>query len=148
MRDEIMAQLGRLSEDSLHKVKVMLQRLEEEDKEVRERRAVSEHRRGASEVWLPAPVLGELPAGARGSGRVRENEERVWKLVRAASLVPCDERACRAYADIKVAFKAAGTPLPLNDIRIAACCLAVGAVVVSRDRHFDVIEGLPREEWR
>ena len=38
MREEILAQLGRLSEDSLRKAKVTLQRLEEEDRAERERR--------------------------------------------------------------------------------------------------------------
>ena len=100
------------------------------------------------EVLLPAPVLGELLYGARRSARVAENEQRVRNLTRVTRFIPCDEAACEAYGTAKARLMAAGRPIPDNDLWIAACCLAVGAVLVSRDAHFDAVEGLRREEWR
>lgn len=38
-------------------------------------------------------------------------------------------------------------PIPENDIWIAASALRHGLVLVSRDGHFDSIEGLPIEPW-
>ena len=110
--------------------------------------ASSEHWRRASPVRLPVPVLGELLVGARRSGRPTYNEERVWKFTDLLILLPCDAKVGRTYADIWVALMAAGRPIPENDVWVAACCLAAGAVLVSRDRHFDAVEGLQREEWR
>jgi tRNA(fMet)-specific endonuclease VapC len=85
----------------------------------------------SGEVLLPAPVLGELLYGARRSDRVAENEERVRELGRVTRLVPCDEAASEAYGTTKARLMAVGKPIPDNDLWIAACCLAVGAVLVS-----------------
>ena len=40
------------------------------------------------------------------------------------------------YAEIVVALREAGTPLPVNDIWIAACAAAAGASVLTYDAHF------------
>lgn len=50
-----------------------------------------------------------------------------------------DDAAARIHADIVVALQAAGTPLPTNDIWIAAGCAREGATVLSYDAHFAAI---------
>ena len=48
----------------------------------------------------------------------------------------------RFYAEIFTSLKAAGTPLPINDVWIAAHALETGSVVVTYDTHFKSIPGL------
>lgn len=100
------------------------------------------------EVLLPAPVLGELLYGARRSSHPRRNQRRVLEFAQSMRFVPCDEAVCHRYAEIKRRLLASGRPIPDNDIWIAACCLATGAALASRDSHFDAVAGLTREEWR
>jgi tRNA(fMet)-specific endonuclease VapC len=38
-------------------------------------------------------------------------------------------------------------PIPENDLWIAACALQYGFVLVSRDGHFEYVEGLEVEAW-
>ena len=51
------------------------------------------------------------------------------------------------YADIRSELKSAGTPIPANDIWIAALARQYGLPVLSLDRHFDQVESLIRIEW-
>lgn len=43
---------------------------------------------------------------------------------------------------IKQALKAKGTPIPINDVWLAAQCMETRAVLVTYDHHFDVVDGL------
>ena len=111
-------------------------------------RVATEHWGAAEAVFLPAPVLAELLVGARRSARRSENEREVWRIAEEFGFICCDEEVCRHYAAVKSGLLAAGTPIPDNDIWVAACCFATGAMLVSRDNHFDLVGGLVREEWR
>ncbi len=45
-------------------------------------------------------------------------------------------------ADVKDALRRQGTPLPINDVWIAAHAMEVGATLVTFDAHFDAVKGL------
>ena len=45
----------------------------------------------------------------------------------------------RVYADIVVSLRRAATPLPTNDIWIAAVALHAGATVLTYDAHFHAV---------
>jgi len=49
------------------------------------------------------------------------------------------------YARIFVQLKRAGTPVPDNDLWIAAIALEFDLTLITRDRHFERIPQLPRE---
>ena len=51
------------------------------------------------------------------------------------------------YANIRHHLRIAGTPIPENDIWIAALALEHQQQVLSNDRHFDLVEGLIRISW-
>ncbi len=51
------------------------------------------------------------------------------------------------YAALRVALKAAGKPIPANDAWIAALALEHRLSVLSRDAHFDFVEGVSRVDW-
>jgi tRNA(fMet)-specific endonuclease VapC len=50
-----------------------------------------------------------------------------------------DDDAARVYAEIMVALREAGTPLPTNDIWVAAVASCDGATVLTYDDHFRLI---------
>lgn len=50
-----------------------------------------------------------------------------------------DYEVTRHYAEIVADLRAAGTPLPTNDIWIAATAARSGALVLTYDRHFEAM---------
>jgi tRNA(fMet)-specific endonuclease VapC len=93
--------------------------------------------------WLgiPAVVLGELRAGFALGKRRADNERELARFLDngVVHVLDVDDAAARIYADIIVALRAAGTPLPTNDIWIAAVCAREGATVLSYDAHFSAM---------
>ncbi len=96
----------------------------------------------ASYVAVPSIVIGELWIGFLGGARVRENELELSQFLEhwVVEEVPVDRDVARLYAEIVRALKAKGTPLPTNDIWIAAAAARVGATVLTFDDHFRAIE--------
>jgi tRNA(fMet)-specific endonuclease VapC len=64
------------------------------------------------------------------------------EMVRRSTTLAGDGETARVYANVRQRLKAAGTPLPENDIWIAAICLQHGLTLLTLDRHFDRINGL------
>jgi len=54
--------------------------------------------------------------------------------------IPIDSHIARIYAEIVTSLKRAGTPLPTNDIWIAAAAARAGATLVTYDTHFAAVE--------
>jgi tRNA(fMet)-specific endonuclease VapC len=94
-------------------------------------------------LGLPAVVLGQLWSGFLLGSRRERNEAELLAFLAHPSVetVAVDREVGRIYAQIVVALRRAGTPLPTNDIWIAACAVRAGAVVVTYDPHFRAIEG-------
>ena len=63
--------------------------------------AVVEQIRGAEEVFIPSVVIGELYYGARRSGRVEANIERVDEFATESIVLSCDVGSAQRYAEIK-----------------------------------------------
>ncbi len=93
--------------------------------------------------WLGVPVivLGELAVGFRQGGRRDANEADLERFVAnpAVEVLPVNEDVVDLYADIVLDLKRAGTPLPANDIWIAAVAARHGATVLTYDAHFGSI---------
>jgi tRNA(fMet)-specific endonuclease VapC len=51
------------------------------------------------------------------------------------------------FSELKLDLKRAGTPLPENDIWIAAVARTHNLTVVSRDQHFVSIKAIAYEIW-
>jgi predicted nucleic acid-binding protein len=97
----------------------------------------------ASAEWIgiPAIVLGELRAGFRRGARAEANERELSTFLahRIVHVLDVDDDAATVYADCVAALLTAGTPLPTNDIWIAAVAAREGATVVTYDAHFRAI---------
>lgn len=92
----------------------------------------------AEEVLVPVITLGEIRAGFRTGGRERENEEVLAAFLDepAIRVLDVDDLASKLYADLWADLRRAGTPLPANDVWIAALALREGATLVTFDADF------------
>ncbi|KAF0240507.1 MAG: PilT protein domain [Planctomycetota bacterium] len=92
----------------------------------------------ATEVLVPVITLGELRAGFRAGVRERENERVLAAFLNEPSVrvLDVDDLASRHYAELAAELRRAGTPLPANDIWIAALALREGATVLTFDEDF------------
>ena len=98
-------------------------------------------------VALPAATVGELLFGAMKSKLRTDNLERYERFIENAIVLPIDMETCRHYAEIKLNLERAGTPIPVNDMWIAASCLRHGLTLAADDGHYDNVAGLPVENW-
>ena len=96
----------------------------------------------AAWVGLPSVVLGELWTGfLQGEQRNRNESELAAFLANdVVEEITVDHSVSRHYAEILVALRGRGTPLPTNDIWVAACAAQTGATVLTFDGHFAAIE--------
>ena len=93
-------------------------------------------------VGLPTVVLGELWLGFLLGSRLRQNQTELAAFVAhpAVETLAVDEEVARIYAEIVVDLRKAGTPLPTNDIWVAATAVRAGATVLTCDAHFTAIK--------
>jgi tRNA(fMet)-specific endonuclease VapC len=99
---------------------------------------------GCDEVWIPLIVLAEIKAGFYGGTQQTRNEVALQRLLATATvrvLIPARETA-DYYARLFVQLKRAGTPIPDNDLWIAALALEHDLALITRDRHFERIPQL------
>jgi tRNA(fMet)-specific endonuclease VapC len=102
----------------------------------------------AEAVFVPVVALGELYYGARKSGRVEQNLERIDEFAAAATLLDCTQATAQHYGEIKNGLLAKGRPIPENDIWIGAVGMQHSLTVATRDHdHFSQISGLGLEVW-
>ena len=100
----------------------------------------------SSEIFLPAPVLGELFYGFLRGNRPAYNEEKLHDFVSTlgVSIIEVTEEISRKYAAIYLSLTTKGLRIPINDVWIAACCMGVGGTLVTRDRHFDRVDQIDK----
>jgi tRNA(fMet)-specific endonuclease VapC len=90
-------------------------------------------------IGVPAVTLGEVRAGFILGGRRSQNEEELRRFLGhpIVEVVPVDAEVSTHFAEMVVQLRGAGTPVPTNDIWIAATSARVGALVLTYDRHFE-----------
>lgn len=92
----------------------------------------------AEAVFLPFVVVAELRAGFALGKRGPENE----RVLRSFLMKPgvfalfADDQTTHHYAAVFRQLRRQGTPIPTNDLWIAALVLQHGLVLCARDRHF------------
>lgn len=104
--------------------------------------AVISRLQSASEVYLPAVVLGELYYGAFGSSRQKQNLERLEALAQRIALLYCDGVIAKRYGEVKARLSTSGKMIPENDVWIASIAIQHDLVLLTRDAHFRVVSGL------
>ena len=103
----------------------------------------------AETAFLSAIVIGELYAGFCGGNRLKENKALLARFLQKSNVRILDVTAetGEVFGQIKNALQKAGTPIPLNDVWLAAQAMETGSVIVSFDAHFDQVSGLRRWIW-
>jgi tRNA(fMet)-specific endonuclease VapC len=98
------------------------------------------------EVWIPLIVFAEIKAGFYGGSQQHRNELLLRSFLAKPTvgiLVPARGTA-EHYARLFVQLKRAGTPIPDNDLWIAALALEHDLPLITRDRHFEYVPQLLR----
>jgi len=101
----------------------------------------------AHEVSIPVIVLGEFRYGIARSRYRRQYEDWLADFLLVVQVIEIGEETTPHYASIRVELRESGTPVPANDLWIAALCRQYARPILSRDRHFDVVNKLKRVEW-
>lgn len=116
--------------------------------------AYAEFKRGASAVRelvhrarlirFSTVVAGELIAGFRHGSRTRRNLEELRMFIDhpRVRVAPVTRVTADRYGRIYAALRAAGTPIPTNDMWVAAHAMETGADLLSGDAHFARVAGL------
>lgn len=95
----------------------------------------------ADEVWLPFIVIGELRAGFAVGSQGPHNEAvlRRFLLKPGVAILYADDQTTHHYANVYRQLRRQGTPIPTNDMWIAALVLQHSLVLCARDAHFDAL---------
>jgi len=100
----------------------------------------------ADEVLLPFIVIGELRAGfAVGKQGLRNDAVlRRFLLKSGVEVLYADDQTTHHYAAVYRQLRKQGTPIPTNDMWIAALVLQHSLILLARDTHFDALPQLAR----
>ena len=100
----------------------------------------------ADAVFIPFVVLAELRAGFAVGTSGAENERvlRRFLMKPGVAVLFADEQTTHHYAAVFRQLRRQGTPIPTNDLWIAALVLQHDLVLCARDRHFDHLAQITR----
>jgi tRNA(fMet)-specific endonuclease VapC len=98
----------------------------------------------AETVLMSIIVLGELYAGFRAGSKERQNRDRLASFLAKPSIkiLPATQDTAEVFGVVKDGLRQSGTPIPINDVWIAAQALEAGAQLVTYDAHFSKVKGL------
>jgi predicted nucleic acid-binding protein len=92
----------------------------------------------ADSVAVNPILLGELRAGFQNGRYVDKNKTTLAEFLSSprVHVVPIDEETAERYAVILHGLKKIGTPIPTNDLWIAASAMQYGLTILTTDAHF------------
>jgi tRNA(fMet)-specific endonuclease VapC len=109
--------------------------------------AVIDHLARAEQLAIPVIVLGEYRYGIAQSRNRAAYANWLKGLLNDCLVLDINEPATHYYAEITLELRRKATPIPTNDIWIAALCRQHSLPLLSRDRHFDLVAGNKRIAW-
>lgn len=110
---------------------------------------VDDKLRSVSVLHIPAPVIAEMEYGYPLLKKYDPKKKAFDSFLgrKDVKIIVCDRKAAECFATIKRDLRIKGSMIPINDIWIAACCVAAGFSLATRDSHFQRIHGLKVEMW-
>jgi tRNA(fMet)-specific endonuclease VapC len=102
--------------------------------------AVTERLLQSDVVYMPVIAVGELYYGALKAVAADEALREVETFLGAVSILDADRGAALRYSRIKKGLADRGTPIPENDIWIAAIAAQHELPLANRDAHFRQIK--------
>ncbi len=93
-------------------------------------------------IFLPAIVIGELSFGFIKGTKQAYNEKKLQQIIGRLKIIiiNVDKNVARKYASIYLSLVKKGNKIPLNDVWISACCMEVGGTLLTRDKHFKLVD--------
>ncbi len=93
-------------------------------------------------LFIPSIVLGELTYGFMKGERQQFNERKLRQLISRLKIEIIDVKAevARKYGLIFLSLQRKAAKIPVNDVWIAACCMEIGGTLLTRDKHFTLVE--------
>jgi predicted nucleic acid-binding protein len=107
---------------------------------------VLDRMRRCERVFLSFVSLAELRAGFACGKRQADNERHLGLFLQKPSVgvLFADSQTAHHYALLYRQLRAQGTPIPTNDLWIAALVAQHNVSLYTRDAHFDHLPQLPR----
>lgn len=101
------------------------------------------------QIIVPIIVVGELLSGFMQGIRFDKNNRELDEFLKQPGVLSHKITTADAgrYASLVKSLRQAGTPLPMNDVWIAAVALAYGGRILTRDIHFNKIPGIMPIRW-
>ena len=96
------------------------------------------------EIHINITVLAELLAGFKAGSKEALNRQELKLFLNSPRVVldQVTEGTAEFYAHIYLVLRSKGTPIPANDMWIAASAMQNGCALYSRDKHFQAVDGL------
>lgn len=101
----------------------------------------------AAQTAIPVIVLGEYRYGISYSRHRKHYEQWLAEYLPTFRILNVDEQTTISYSAIRSELRKTGTPIPSNDVWIAALCRQHTLPLLSHDRHFDAVPGIRRVAW-
>lgn len=100
----------------------------------------------AERIYMPFTTIAELRGGFAMGTRGKGNELALQRFLMREDVVSVypDEQTTHHYASLYQQLRRRGTPIPINDLWLAALVVQHGLVLYARDRHFDQLPQIPR----
>jgi len=93
-------------------------------------------------IILPITVIGELRFGAYRSAKQSDNLVKIDALEMRCEIIEIGSSVADFYGSTKAFLAGKGTPIPENDIWIAACCISIAMPLLTNDNHFRAVPQL------
>ncbi len=100
--------------------------------------------RKQTEIGFSVISIGELLSGFKGGNKEAKNKSELEEFLDAPRVViySIDDDTAEFYSEVLHNLRTAGTPIPTNDIWIAAIAFQHGLKLFSTDTHFQQVKGL------
>jgi predicted nucleic acid-binding protein len=101
----------------------------------------------AEELSVSFIAMAEFQFGLLGSKRPEAGYAMLQQLATMVPVLYPDADTLAHYAWVADHLKRMGRPIPHNDMWTAALARQHSLAVLSRDRHFDYVDGIVRRDW-
>lgn len=108
-------------------------------------KSIAQELQKADYVYMSVIVMGELLHGFYKGNQFSENYQVLQSFLKRdyVSILPVTKKTADYFGRIATELKRNGTPIPSNDIWIAAHAFEAGARLLTFDKHFHHIADLP-----
>jgi tRNA(fMet)-specific endonuclease VapC len=98
----------------------------------------------ADTVFMSVFVLGELYAGFKGGKKETENRNQLDEFLRRPTvrILIATRETSDIFGTLKDRLKKSGTPIPINDVWLAAHAAESGSHLLTYDTHFANVPGI------